>query len=144
MHRNRSWVTVALLVAGLALAGCAKTGESSESSGDAAATLEEVKGSQPHVVLTDRGVARIGLDTAEVQPLDGQAGTIPYAAVVYDEDGGTWAYTSPKRLTFVRVPITVADISQDRAVLSEGPKAGTDVVTIGTAELFGVEQGIGA
>ena len=46
---------------------------------------------------------------------------IPYAAVVYDADGKTWVYTSPKPLTFVRSPITVARIAGDKAFLSAGP-----------------------
>jgi hypothetical protein len=143
MQRNRAWISIGALVAALALTGCAKTGESEESSGDPAATLVEVKDSEPKVVLTDRALARIGLEVGVAEAAaDGLS--IPYDAVVYDEDGGTWVYTSPKELTFVRVPVTVADISRDRAQLSAGPEPGTEVVTVGTAELFGVEQGIGA
>jgi len=39
--------------------------------------------------------------------------------------------------------ISVEFIDGDRAVLSEGPPAGTEVVTDGAAELFGAELGIG-
>jgi hypothetical protein len=73
------------------------------------------------------------------------AGTkvIPYPSVVYDENGNTFAFTNPAALTFVRSPITVVRITGDKAFLSEGPATGTQVVTVGTAELYGTEQGLG-
>lgn len=68
---------------------------------------------------------------------------VPYSAVLYDPQGKTWVYTSPEPLTFVRQPIVVDFIEGDRAVLKEGPAVGTEVVTAGAAELFGVENKIG-
>lgn len=68
---------------------------------------------------------------------------IPYAAVLYDVHGETWAYTAPKPLEFVRAPIVVDYIEGDLAVLSEGPAVGTEIVTAGASELFGAESGIG-
>jgi hypothetical protein len=58
-------------------------------------------------------------------------------------NGETWTYTSPEPLTFVRAPITVEAIDADLAYLSAGPAPGTEVVTVGAAELFGVESGVG-
>jgi hypothetical protein len=68
---------------------------------------------------------------------------IPYAAVLYDPHGNTWTYTNPEPLVFVRHRIDVEFIEGDRAVLREGPAAGTAVVTAGAAELFGVEHKFG-
>lgn len=68
---------------------------------------------------------------------------IPYSAVIYDQRGGTWMYTNPELLTFVRNAITVDYIVGDLAVLSDGPPEGTAVVVVGAAELFGVENGVG-
>lgn len=68
---------------------------------------------------------------------------VPYSAVLYDPQGKTWVYTSPEPLVFVRQPIVVDFIEGDRAVLKEGPAVGTEVVTAGAAELFGVENKIG-
>jgi hypothetical protein len=144
MHVHRSWITVGLLVGAIALAGCAKTEESSESSGDAAATLVEVENSEPKVILTDRAEGRIGLQLAEIEGAAGEPARVAYGAVVYDEDGKTWVYRKTKDLTYRRVPITVADIDGEVVTLSDGPPPGTKVVTVGTAELSGVEQGIGA
>jgi hypothetical protein len=43
----------------------------------------------------------------------------------------------------VRAEVTVVEIADDKASLSAGPPPGTAVVTVGAAELFGVETGLG-
>lgn len=68
---------------------------------------------------------------------------IPYTAVIYDLAGETWAYTSPEPLVFVRHPISVDYVGGDLAVLSDGPPSGAAVVTVGAAELYGTEFGVG-
>jgi hypothetical protein len=68
---------------------------------------------------------------------------IPYAAVIYDLTGKTWVYTSPEPLTFVRQPISIDYIEDDMAVLVDGPDAGTLVATVGVAELYGADTGVG-
>lgn len=68
---------------------------------------------------------------------------VPYASVIYDLQGDTWTYISPEPLVFVRHRITVDYIDGDLAVLLDGPPAGTAVVTVGAAELFGAELGVG-
>ena len=72
----------------------------------------------------------------------GERLTIPYSAVIYGVEGGVWTYTSTGPLTFVRAPITVAEIQGDTAVLRQGPPAGTEVVTVGGEELLGTEFAI--
>jgi len=68
---------------------------------------------------------------------------VPYAAVIYDVNGGTWVYTKePNALSFVRQSITVDYIEGDLAFLIEGPPVGTEVVTVGGAELYGAETGV--
>ena len=64
---------------------------------------------------------------------------IPFSAVVYSADGKAWTYTVLEPLTFVRHPIEIDYVAGDRAVLQEGPPAGTPVVTRGAMELWGVE-----
>jgi hypothetical protein len=68
---------------------------------------------------------------------------IPYSAVLYDASGDAWVYTSPGPLEFVRARVAIDKIDGDLAVLQEGPAAGTQVVTVGAAELFGAESGVG-
>jgi hypothetical protein len=135
-------LVVAIAVVALGFSACADTKESAAEK-DELATLVEIKGSDvKQVVLTERAAERIGLQMA---PVGGTAGaaTIPYSAVVYDPEGNTWAFTSPKPLTFMRSPITVTSIAGDQAVLSAGPAPGTPVVTLGTALLYGTENEIG-
>jgi hypothetical protein len=142
MQRRTRWLALGVVATGLALAGCADVGADAELTGPA--KLVEVEGRDvPRVVITDqKAVERIGLEYGAVAD-EGGTKVIPYAAVVYDADGNTWAYTTPKALTFERTPITVASITDDTAVLSDGPSSGTKVVTLGAAELLGVEAEIG-
>jgi predicted component of type VI protein secretion system len=68
---------------------------------------------------------------------------IPYAALIYDVEGGTWVYVKePNALTFMRQSVTVDHIQGDLAFLTDGPEVGSEVVTVGGAELFGVETGV--
>lgn len=68
---------------------------------------------------------------------------IPYAAVMYDAKGNTWVYTSPEPLVFIRQPIQIETIVGDEVLLVDGPPTGTAVVTVGVAELYGTEFGVG-
>ena len=79
----------------------------------------------------------------EVTLFGGPRKVVPYSAVIYGLQGDTWTYTNPEPLVFVRHRITIDYIEKDTAVLLDGPPAGTAVVTVGAAELFGVELGVG-
>lgn len=94
------------------------------------------------VTLSRRAAERIGLTTAAVRSRADRRKAVPYSAVLYDEQGRTWVYTSPGRLTYIRAPITVDVIAGELAVLSAGPPAGTAVVAVGAAELYGAEFGV--
>ena len=67
---------------------------------------------------------------------------IPLAAVLYDKDGKTWTYTTSEPLTFVPQEVVIARIDGDTAILTSGPAPGTEVVTVGAAELLGAEYGV--
>jgi hypothetical protein len=143
MRRISLRVAALLLLAALSLAGCQRGGE------DVAAVVEPVEGSDDllQVTLTADAAERIDLQTAAVRTQGEGAAErtiLPYSAIVYETDGETWVYTSTGELSFVREHIAVQEIEGDRAVLSEGPPTGTEVVTVGVAELFGAEHGIGA
>jgi hypothetical protein len=147
-RRTTIWVAVLLLLAVLPLAGC-QGGEEEAAAADEPVKVEPVEGSEELslITLTAQAAKRIDLQTAVVRTEGAGAGErtiVPYSAIVYETDGETWVYTSPEDLSFVREQIVVEEIEGDRAVLSEGPPAGTEVVTVGVAELFGAEHGIGA
>lgn len=96
------------------------------------------------VVLVSTAAKRLDIATTRVSRVvvNGKPRTvIPYEGVLYDANGATWTYTSPKPLEFVRHDIRVDDIRGDRAVLSAGPPVGTVVVKVGSAELWGIEYG---
>lgn len=144
-YRMRGTVAL-LMVLGLVLAGCAQPAADTTAE-DPPAVVEPIEGSDlSRITLTARAAERIGIVTAEVAPAPAGSGTaataIPYGAVLYDIDGATWTYTSPEPLVFVRQAIDVDSIRGDVAVLSEGPLAGTAVVTVGAAELLGAELGV--
>jgi hypothetical protein len=148
LRRSSLWAAALLVVDVLPLSACGGSDEA-EASGEEPATVEEIEGSDDlhRITLTAKAAERLDVQTVAVRA-DGEGGEqrriIPYSAVLYEPDGDTWTYTSPESLTFVRAPIVVETIDGDRAVLSEGPPVGTEVVTVGVAELFGAENGIGA
>ena len=73
-----------------------------------------------------------------VDPQTGKL-TVPYGAILYDSSGKAWVYTNPEPRVYVRQAITVQRINGDVAVLTDGPPAGTVVVTTGAEELLGTE-----
>ncbi len=136
------WRSVLVLAcaASMSLAGCAAVKSDSAPAGEAPATLEKVGSDLNRLTLTDKAVERLGLTTEKVTK--GKGGLeIPYAALMYDGAGKTWVYTSPEPRTYIRAAVTVDRISGDKVQLRSGPPAGTDVVTLGAAELFGAEFG---
>jgi multidrug efflux pump subunit AcrA (membrane-fusion protein) len=131
---------LALVVAGLQLSACTEV-ETEPAVGYEPSKLEPVKGEGEdavRVTFTSEGAKRIGLETATVQAT-GDHEVVPYAALVYDPEGKTYVYTSPKPLSYLRKPVKVDRIDGDRVALSEGPPVGTEVVTVGAAEVYGTE-----
>jgi hypothetical protein len=140
-------VTLALLAG---TAACSSGSSAGSEEPPAPATLETVKaGAPPKVSLTDDALHRIGLQTTAVRhahvTVAGRASSaivVPYAAVVYDGDGTSWAYAQVAPGAFVREPIALAAVQGDTAILSKGPADGTKVVTVGAPLLVGVEAQI--
>ena len=100
------------------------------------------------VTLIEKAAERVGIETVAVTAAEavreGSSGTlsVPYSAILYDATGASFVYTVTGPLSYVRAPITVDYVEGDQAILSEGPSAGTEVVTVGVAELYGAETGI--
>ena len=103
------------------------------------AKLEPIKGTEVHRVIFDTEAAeRVGLKMAPIRQ-NGQGKFMPYAALIYDAEGETYAYTAPEPLTYVRQQIKIDHFDGDSVVLSDGPPAGTEVVTVGVDEVYGTE-----
>lgn len=137
---------VALVAVGVWLAACGQA-QIAATINDPPAKVEPIAGTEINrVVLTARAVERLGIQTvalAEVQAGGVRRKSVPYAAVIYDLRGQTWVYTSPAAYTFVRQPVTVDAIEGDQVLLTDGPPVGMAVVTVGVAELYGIDTGIG-
>jgi hypothetical protein len=126
-----------LITAGVLLSAC--SGDEETASLYEPARLEPIKGTEvKRVKFSAEGARRVGLQTAVIRG-NGQRNTIPYAAVIYDPEGNTFTYTSPEPLTFVRREIEIDRVDGDRVVLSDGPPTGTEIVTVGAAEVYGTE-----
>jgi hypothetical protein len=140
MRPSSLWIWMILIFAsGLLLSACG--GVTSEAAIPEPAKVE----ADGRITLTEMASQRLGLQTAPIS--EAEVGrrmqtVVPYAAVIYGQHGETWVYASPEPLVFVRQPVTIGDIEGDVGVLSEGPPVGTQVVTAGAAELFGVESGL--
>ncbi|MFF5285020.1 efflux RND transporter permease subunit [Streptomyces sp. NPDC012756] len=151
---GRRWA-VGLSTAGLLLAGGAgltACGDSHSSSASAAehseqppAEIEQVpEGKIPRLTLAEDTAARIHITTEPLRqaPLDGTGPPqtlIPLKAVVYDPEGKTFAFTNPKPFVYVRTPVELGKFGKDDAVVKSGLPKGTPVVTVGAAELLGIE-----
>lgn len=105
--------------------------------------VKHIEGSDlGRVFLTPAAATRLGIETAAVATA-GRRLTVPRTAVFVDAEGVWWVYTNPHPHQFVRHEVRIAHERDDRAFLRFGPSAGTDVVTVGVAELYGVEAEVG-
>ena len=142
--RCAAWVmSVALL------AGCSSAvGSESETAADPAVRVVSGDGSHPaRVTLSEQAERRLGVETAAVERASATSGagarlTMPYAAVVYDANGKAWAFTAVSPRTYQRAPLGIVSVHDEVVILRKGPTAGTEVVTVGAAELVGAEAGI--
>jgi ABC-type oligopeptide transport system substrate-binding subunit len=133
--RRLALAGLVLATAALPVAGCTEV-ETETATGYEPSTLEPVKGNKDiqRVTFTAEGARRVDLQTASVR-----RNVVPYAALIYDPEGKTYVYTSPKPLEYLREEVKVDRIEGDRVLVSRGPPAGTEVVTVGAAEVYGTE-----
>jgi hypothetical protein len=144
MQHSRRWMVAAPLAA-LPLWAC-QPGANTEAYAPAA-QVEHVDGTGLNrVTLTAKAAERLDIQTASVEAVDGPGSVtsaVPYGAVIYGAQGDTWVYTGIEDLTFVRHAVSIVSIEGDRAYLSDGPDVGTQVVSVGAAELLGTEFDVG-
>lgn len=143
------WLAVALITVGLGLAGCGATTSTGSAGKVQPAKVEAIAGKNvKSVTLTEQAAKRVGVETVTIAavPSGGSMTTVPYAAVLYSADGGTWVFAETGPLRYVREKVVVANVSGAKgteAFLSAGPAVGTKVVKTGVVELYGAELGVG-
>ena len=93
------------------------------------------------VTMEDATAALLPVETATVRR-QGKRKVVPHDAVIYNPDGDGFVYTKPKAETYIREPIKIISVHGSRAVLSDGPDVGTEIVTTGSAELLATEYEI--
>jgi len=95
------------------------------------------------VILNAQSADRLGIVTKPVRRLAGSGvSVVPISSVLYDKDGGTWVYTTVAAFTYLRAAVALGPVDNDLWELTSGPAPGTEVVTIGGAELLGAELGV--
>ncbi|CCH32613.1 hypothetical protein ABZ816_42435 [Actinosynnema sp. NPDC047251] len=143
---SRRWIAAALVVLALGAAGCAGTPTADDRPVEPPAKVESISGKDvKRVTLTERAHQRVGVETVEIAT--GASGlVVPYAAVIYSADGGTWVFVETGSRSYAREKVVVENVGGDKgteAYLSAGPPVGTKVVRTGVVELYGAELGVG-
>jgi hypothetical protein len=147
MRYRNFWMVAVVMIGALSLVIFTRVFADETETGDSeAAQVEPIDGSSLNrVILSQKAAERLGVETAAVQEEEVGGAlekVIPYSAVLYDANGDPWTYTNPEPLVFIRQKISIDDVEDGSAILSEGPDAGTKVVTVGAAELIGTEYGV--
>ena len=148
--RGGRWIAAAVIVAAATAYAVYQGFEGRSQASTAAegepALVEHVEGTDvARVTLSATAIKRLDLRTVPARSVlvrGKQRTVVPYGAILYDPNGETWIYTSPKPRTFTRERIAVDSIDGTRAVLSVAPATGTPIVRVGTQELWGAELGI--
>ena len=149
MHpQSRRWILVApLFVSLLPLGACSQHDSHAKHEEQHPAEVQKIEGSElSRVTLSEKAAERIDAKTTAVreQDLDGTLRkVVPYSSLIYDAKGRTWVYTSPQPRTFVRQQVEVDRIEGDSVFLVDGPAAGAEVASVGVAEIYGAETGVG-
>ena len=143
MMSTRRMVAVPLIGAALLLAACGQ--QRAEAAHHVPATMEPIAGTEfSRIILSPEAHLRLDIQTTDVRPLAGRLRlVVPHSALLYDPEGATWVYVETEPLVYVRHAVTVDRVDGSEAVLHDGPGTGTPVVTVGSAELYGVESGVG-
>jgi hypothetical protein len=145
--RSRRWISMALVASVLPFAAACSQHESHAAHAEHPAQVDKIDGSElSRVTLTEKAAERIDLKTIAVREQDVDGATrklVPYSSLIYDAKGRTWVYTSPQPRTFVRQQVEVDRIDGDWVLLEDGPAAGTEVASVGVAEIYGAETGVG-
>jgi len=142
MPRQSQWIIIAVAVALLPLAGCGKGAEKSAVAMPPARIEPTSESGIRRITLTELAAKRIGIEVGQVTAAEGRL-QVPYSALLYDTTGGEWVYVNPEGKVYKRAAVKVDRIDGNTMYLLKGPDPGTNVVTVGAAELYGAEFEVG-
>ena len=144
MPRTDRWILVFVTSLTLLVGACARSAEPEAATDEGLAHLEDIAGSDvKRITMSEDAVERIGVQTVPVAAADGGRIKVPSATLLYDQTGRTWVFTEPEHDVFVREEVEIIGTNGEDTILSSGPTAETPVVTVGVAELYGTELGVG-
>jgi hypothetical protein len=106
------------------------------------ATVKKIGFGISRITLRPKAASRLDIQTGVISEDQSGSKTAPFSSIIYDLDGDAWVYTVTEPLTYVREPVVIERVTRDRAYLTDGPPAGTQVVTVGVPELYGAEVGV--
>ncbi len=147
MNFVNQWVAVGCLCVAPFVSGCQQ--QTAKAEPEHPASVEHIAGSDiSKVTITEPAMKRLdirtGTVTEEKSPRSEKTQTaVPYSSLIYDPQGKTWIYTSPQDRVFVRHEVEVDFIEGNLVYLAKGPEVGTNVATVGVAELYGTEFAVG-
>ena len=111
--------------------------EDDQSEIDSKVKLFKINGEDHTFASGDRVLAEVAVSDRLTRKV------IPYAALIYDVEGGNWVYVKDSgSLSFSRAKVVVDYIEGNTVYLIEGPAVGIEIVTVGGMELFGEETGV--
>jgi hypothetical protein len=146
MRRSQRLMAGPLVGLVLVLSACATVPEE-DTAGSGGSALEFVNGIA-HITLEQEAAERLGVESAPIRTVGGGGtGTnlvMPEGALLYEPTGEPFVYTRTEELKFEHARIKVDRSAGDQVFLLDGPPAGTEVVTQGGSELWGVETEIDA
>jgi Cu/Ag efflux pump CusA len=139
---NRAAATAGIPMVALLLSSCGGAVVDTYTIEHEPAVVESIDGAdQVRITLEEQAAQRLQIDTAPVE--EHPTGlAVPSSAIFVDPEGTWWVYTNPEPLVFVRHEIGLEGDEGGVALFSSGPQAGTQVVTVGVPELYGLEQAV--
>src|SRR5262245_49727099 len=139
-HRNKLAIAFSLVVAGLLVLPVAQGLEAEdeqEGGGNEAVQVENTPGTDAKtLIFTEDALAHLDVHTEAAREIEakrrgeavGPRVAIPHSAMSYSADGEAWVYVKEGPDTFLRKSIKIDFMDADYIYLSDGLKAGEEVV----------------
>jgi len=141
--KNAAAIAVAMIAVGLqAPAPEARADSPAPPKPESQATIKRLGFGLNQIALLPNAARRLGIQTSEITEKQPGMKITPYSSIIYDRDGDAWVYAVAAPLTYVRAAVVIKRVNGNYAYLTDGPPAGTRVVTEGVPELYGAEMGV--